>query len=511
MHGHPLFAGRSAPGHPPPAPRNRNRIGFSMTPADITDKIDDAASARQAKIVALVVAVSFFMQILDGTIVATSLPQMAASFGVQPVSMSIGITVYMLTGSAFIPLSGWLGDRFGARRIFLISIAVFTGASLLCGLSGSLTQFIIARAIQGAGSALMTPVGRIIVLKNARKSELVQAIALITWPALTAPVVGPVLGGFITTYASWHWNFLINIPIGLIGLLLVMRFVPEQKEEEAGRLDILGFILSALGLTLLLTALEISVKWHGGMLPVAAMFAGGVLFSYLATRHFLVAQNPLLDLSAFKVQTFALSTLYAGTACRVAINATPFLLPLLFQLGFGMSSIAAGAYLLVYFLGNLGMKTVTTPLLAIFGFRNVLVFNGLIAAGSIIVCGFFTESTPQVLIYAMLFIAGLSRSMEFTALNTLAFADINSAQRSSASTLSSMLQQVSLLLGVAVAAAALNISAAFRAAPQPELSDFRWAFLTVGLIGIVSCLRFAKLPPEAGAEVSKHRRYSKKV
>lgn len=511
MHGHPLFAGRSTPGHPPPVPRNRNRIGFSMTPADMTDKIDDAASARQAKIVALVVAVSFFMQILDGTIVATSLPQMAASFGVQPVSMSIGITVYMLTGSAFIPLSGWLGDRFGARRTFLISIAVFTGASLLCGLSGSLTQFIIARAIQGAGSALMTPVGRIIVLKNARKSELVQAIALITWPALTAPVVGPVLGGFITTYASWHWNFLINIPIGLIGLFLVMRFVPEQKEEEVGRLDILGFILSALGLTLLLTALEISVKWHGGMLPVAAMFAGGVLFSYLATRHFLVAQNPLLDLSAFKVQTFALSTLYAGAACRVAINATPFLLPLLFQLGFGMSSIAAGAYLLVYFLGNLGMKTVTTPLLAIFGFRNVLVFNGLIAAGSIIACGFFTESTPQALIYAMLFIAGLSRSMEFTALNTLAFADINSAQRSSASTLSSMLQQVSLLLGVAVAAAALNISAAFRAAPQPELPDFRWAFLTVGLIGIVSCLRFAKLAPEAGAEVSKHRRYSKKV
>ena len=482
-----------------------------MTPADMTDTSNEAASARQAKIVALVVAVSFFMQILDGTIVATSLPQMAASFGVQPVSMSIGITVYMLTMSAFIPLSGWLGDRFGARRVFLISIAVFTAASLFCGLSSTLGEFIIARAIQGAGSALMTPVGRIIVLKNARKSELVQAIALITWPALTAPVVGPVLGGFITTYASWHWNFLINIPIGLIGLALVLRFVPEQREEEAGRLDVLGFVLSAAGLTLLLAALEISVKWNGGLLPVAAMFGGGVLFSYLATRHFLKVPNPLLDLSAFKVQTFALSTLSAGTACRVAINATPFLLPLLFQLGFGMSSIAAGAYLLVYFLGNLGMKTVTTPLLAIFGFRTVLVVNGLIASGSIIACGFFGENTSTLLIYAVLFIAGLSRSMEFTALNTLSFADIHAAQRSSASTLSSMLQQVSMLLGVAVAAAALNISAASRGALRPELADFRWAFLTIGIVGVIACLRFIKLPDNAGAEVSRHRRYVKKL
>lgn len=482
-----------------------------MTPADMTDKIDEAASARQAKIVALVVAVSFFMQILDGTIVATSLPQMAESFGVQPVSMSIGITVYMLTMSAFIPLSGWLGDRFGARRVFLISIAVFTAASLFCGLSGSLTEFIIARAVQGAGSALMTPVGRIIVLKNARKSELVQAIALITWPALTAPVVGPVLGGFITTYASWHWNFLINIPIGLVGLALVLRFVPEQREEEAGPLDFTGFVLSAAGLTLLLAALELSVKWQGGMAPVAAMFAGGVLFSYLATRHFMKAVNPLLDLSAFRVQTFALATLSAGTACRVAINATPFLLPLLFQLGFGMSSIAAGTYLLVYFLGNLGMKTVTTPLLAMLGFRNVLVFNGLIASASIIACGFFSDTTPTVVIYAVLFIAGLSRSMEFTALNTLSFADIHAGQRSSASTLSSMLQQVSMLLGVAVAAAALNISAASRAADHPELADFRWAFLVVGLIGTVACLRFIKLPADAGAEVSCHRKYLKKV
>ncbi|WP_454849794.1 MFS transporter [Rhizobium binxianense] len=481
-----------------------------MTAVGTSENRDETESGRQARIVALVVAVSFFMQILDGTIVTTSLPQMAQSFGVQPVSMSIGITVYMLTMAAFIPLSGWLGDRFGARRVFLASIAVFTGASLFCGLSGSLAEFVAARAVQGAGSALMTPIGRIIVLKNARKSELVQAIALITWPALTAPVVGPVLGSVITTYASWHWNFLINIPIGIAGIALVLRFVPEQKEEDPGRLDFRGFVLSAAGLTFLLAALELSVKGEGGIAPLAALFAAGIVFSVWATRHFLRVDNPLLDLSAFRVQTFSISTLSAGTACRVAINATPFLLPLLFQLGFGLSSIAAGTYLLVYFLGNLGMKAVTTPLLRRFGFRTVLGVNGLIAALSVVACGFLTPGTPQIVIHALLLLAGLSRSMEFTALNTLSFADIGPAQRSSASTLSSMLQQVAMLLGVAVAAAVLNASSALRGVDNPVLADFRWAFVVVGAIGVLASLRFLQLPPEAGAEVSGHKRFQKK-
>ncbi|KRB61581.1 MFS transporter [Rhizobium sp. Root708] len=477
-----------------------------MTAVETIDKTDDTQAARRAKIVALVVAVSFFMQILDGTIVTTSLPQMAASFGVQPVSMSIGITVYMLTMAAFIPLSGWLGDRYGARRVFMASIAVFTLASLFCGLSHGLIEFVLARAVQGMGSALMTPVGRIIVLKNARKSELVQAIALITWPALTAPVVGPLLGGFITTYASWHWNFLINLPIGILGMALVWRFVPEQREENVGRLDVRGFILSAAGLTLLLAALELSVKWDGGIAPIALMLVAGIVLSVMATRHFLRVANPLLDLSAFKVHTYAIATLSAGTASRVAINATPFLLPLLFQLGFGLSSIEAGAYLLVYFLGNLGMKTVTTPLLAKLGFRTVLFFNGMIAALSIIGCGFLTPETSRVVTYALLFVAGLSRSMEFTALNTLAFADINPAQRSSASTLSSMLQQVSMLLGVAIAAAVLNVSVSLRGLDGPGLIDFRLAFAVIGAIGIVSSFRFLQLARDAGAEVSGHKR-----
>lgn len=477
-----------------------------MAAVQTTENTQETGDGRQARIVALVVAVAFFMQILDGTIVATSLPQMAQSFGVQPVAMSIGITVYMLTMAAFIPLSGWLGDRFGARRVFLWAIAVFTLASLVCGLSAGLAEFVVARAVQGVGSALMTPVGRIIVLKNARKSELVQAIALITWPALTAPVVGPVLGGFITTYASWHWNFLINIPIGILGLALVLRFVPEQYEGDPGKLDIRGFLLSATGLTALLAGLELSVRGGAALPLIIVLFVLGILTSVMATRHFLHVERPLLDLSAFRIQTFSISTLSAGTASRVAINATPFLLPLLFQVAFGMDAIEAGTYLLVYFVGNLGMKVVTTPLLRLFGFRTVLAFNGLIASFSIMACGLLSPSTPQIVVFALLLLAGLSRSMEFTALNTLAFADIHPTQRSSASTLSSMLQQIAMLLGVAVAAALLNLSRLLRGVAETALIDFRWAFFAVGFIGVVSSLRFLQLPSDAGAEVSGHRR-----
>ncbi|MDB5524981.1 MAG: drug resistance transporter, EmrB/QacA subfamily [Rhizobium sp.] len=463
-------------------------------------------TSSRSRLVALVVAVSFFMQLLDSTIVVTSLPQMAASFGIKPIAMSIGLTVYMLTMAAFIPISGWLGDRYGARNVFLVSIAMFTVASLFCGLSGTLTQFIVARAFQGLGSALMNPIGRVIVLRNAPKSELVNAVALITWPALIAPVIGPVLGSFITTYFSWHWNFLINIPIGLVGLVLVWQFVPDQKAENAGRLDVPGFILSAAGMTLVLAALEAFTQGTVATPWIILLLAGGVVFSILAVRHFRKASSPLLDLSSFRIQTFAMSTLSAGTAGRLAFNATPFLIPLLFQVGFGLPAIETGVYMLVYFAGNLAMKTITTPTLRRFGFRTVLVVNGVIASGSIVACAAISPGTSVLFIYALLFVAGMSRSMQFTALNTIGFADITPAQQSSASTLSSMLQQLAMLLGIAVAAAALNVSQLARHGSSLALVDFRWAFIAIGVIGILSSLRFLKLPDDAGAEVSGHRR-----
>lgn len=466
---------------------------------------DTLPEAGRARIVALVVAVAFFMQLLDGTIVVTSLPQMGHDFGVQPISMSIGLTVYMLTMAAFIPLAGWLGDRFGARTIFMASIAVFTAASLFCGLSATLEQFIIARAVQGFGAALMTPIGRVIVLKNAPKSELVNAVALITWPALIAPVIGPLLGSLITTYLSWHWNFYINVPVGIVGLGLVWKFVPNQREGNVGQLDIPGFLLSALGLTLVMAGLETFTQGTATLPLVALLLIGGVVLGVVATWHFRRVASPLLDLSAFRIQTFALSTLSAGTALRTSINATPFLIPLFLQIGFGLDAITAGTYLLVYFAGNLAMKTVTTRTLRSFGFRRVLVINGLIACGSIAACASLSPETSPVVIMVLFFIAGLSRSMQFTALNTLGFADITPAQRSSASTLSSMLQQVSMLLGVAIAAATINVSSLLRAGSGAPLVDFRWAFVVIGAIGMAASLRFLALSPDAGAEVSGHR------
>lgn len=458
--------------------------------------------ARQARRVALIVAVAFFMQLLDSTIISTSLPQMGESFGVPAVAMSIGITVYMLTMAVFVPLSGWLADRFGARNIFLLAIALFTLASVACGVSQDLTQFVAARAVQGLGSALMTPVGRILVLRNAPKSELLNVTALITWPALFAPVVAPVLGGFITTYLSWHWNFFINIPLGLAGLALVARFIPGDRDSGTKPLDWPGFLLTSVGLACLLYGLERIAHPEDGVLPTVILLAASILIGWLAVRHLSRAQHPLLDLTAFKVQTFAISTLTACPIFRVAINATPFLLPLLFQVGFGLSPVDAGLMILVYFLGNLGMKAVTTPTLRRFGFRPVLIINGVIASLSIMACAAISPQTPQALVVALMLIAGLSRSMQFTALNTLAFADVAASQRSSAATLSSMLQQVAMLFGVAVAAALLNLSQIARSGPALDLVDFRLAFLVIGAIGVVASFRFLALSATAGAEVS---------
>ncbi|MES0155247.1 DHA2 family efflux MFS transporter permease subunit [Mesorhizobium sp. M0018] len=465
---------------------------------------ETAPAARQARRVALIVAVAFFMQLLDSTIISTSLPQMGESFGVPAVAMSIGITVYMLTMAVFVPLSGWLADRFGARNIFLVAIALFTLASLVCGISQNLAEFVAARAVQGLGSALMTPVGRILVLRNAPKSELLNATALITWPALFAPVVGPVLGGFITTYLSWHWNLFINIPLGVAGLALVARFIPGDREAGAKPLDWPGFLLTSVGLAAMLYGLERIAHPEEGVLTTVALLGTGILVGWLAVRHLQRANHPLLDLTAFKVQTFAISTLSAGTIFRIAINATPFLLPLLFQVGFGLSPVDAGMMILAYFLGNLGMKAVTTPTLRRFGFRPVLIVNGVIASLSIMACAVLSPQTPQALVVALMLIAGLSRSMQFTALNTLAFADVASPQRSSAATLSSMLQQVAMLFGVAVAAALLNLSQIARGAAALDLVDFRLAFVAIGAIGLVASCRFLALPKAAGAEVSGH-------
>lgn len=460
--------------------------------------------SSQARHIALIVGGAFFMVLLDSAIIATSLPRMAQEFGVEPVELSIGISIYLVSVAAFVPLSGWLSDRFGARQIFLLSIIIFVAASLACGMADTLGSFSLARAFQGLGGALMTPIGRVIVLNHAPKNELVRAMAYITWPALTAPVIGPVLGGFITTYFSWRWNFWINLPIGIIAWILVWRVIPPTQPTARRAFDPLGFVLSAGALVAFLLGLESFAHQWVTWGQSALLAISGIALGYFALRHLRRAPQPLLDLRTFKIPTFAITSVFAGTYVRVGINATPFLLPLLFQIGFGYTPLEAGTYVLVYFLGNLGMKTVTTVSLRWFGFRNVLVINGLLCGFFVAVCGFFSPEMGKGWIMALLLCAGLTRSMQYTALNALGFADIPSSLRSSASTLNSMLMQVAMVLAIAFSVLLLNGSRFLAQREEVAPPDFTVAFVAMGLLVAGASLVFAKLPKDAGAEVSGH-------
>ncbi|HEY3797847.1 MAG TPA: MFS transporter [Caulobacteraceae bacterium] len=451
--------------------------------------------------VALIVAAAFFMQNLDSAIINTSLPQMARSFGVPTVDVSLGVTAYILAVAAFVPLSGWISDRFGAKRVFAAAIVVFTLASVACAAANGLWAFVAARLAQGLGGALMTPVGRVVVLRTAAKHELLQATALITWPALIAPVIAPVLGGAITTWFDWRWNFLLNLPLGLAGVALVLAFVPDQREDTRRPLDLPGAVLTSASLILMIYSLEQFSRGTGWLLA-AALLAAGAALGVGALAWFKKTPHPLLDTGALAIKTFAISTLDAGTFVRVAISSTPFMLPLMLQVIWKLNPLQAGGVVLVYFLGNLAMKTVTTPTLRRWGFRTVLAVNGLLVAISIVACGFLTARTGIWVTDAVMFFAGATRSMQFTALNTLSFADIPAEHRTSSSTLSSMMQQVSMALGVAAAALGLHLAEASRGANTLSASDFQIAFFAAGACALIGAMLMLRLHPDAGHEVS---------
>lgn len=454
--------------------------------------------------VALIVAAAFFMQNLDGAIINTSLPQMARSFAVGSVDINIGITAYILAVAAFVPLSGWISDRYGAKRVFAGAIVVFTLASALCAGASHLWEFVLARILQGLGGALMTPVGRIVVLRSAAKHELLQATALITWPALIAPVVAPVLGGAITTFINWRWNFLLNLPLGALGVALVLAYVPDHREATRKPLDLVGCMLTSGALILLIYSLEQFSRGQDWTVAVGLLGAG-VAFTVLSLVWFRRIAHPLLDMAPFRLRTFTVSTLDAGTFFRVAISATPFLLPLMLQVVWKLNPLQAGGVVLVYFFGNLAMKTVTTPLLRRFGFRTVMSVNGLLVAASVAACGFLGASTSIVITDIAMFVAGATRSMQFTALNTLTFADVTAEQRASSSTLSAMMQQVGAAMGVAAAALFLHLSQSGRGAVQLSGADFRFAFIACGVCALIGALLMLRLAPDDGDEVSGRR------
>ena len=456
----------------------------------------------RARTVALIVAGTFFMEFLDGTVIATALPAMAADFGQPAVALSIGISAYLLTLAVFIPLSGWVADRYGTRDVFLAAIAVFTGSSMLCGLCNGLWPFVAARVLQGLGGAMMVPVGRLTVLRTTEKAALVGAIALLTWPALAAPVLGPPVGGLLTTYASWRWIFYLNVPLGLLAIGLSAALMPNLRQEARRPFDIPGFLLSGLSLALLMEGTELVSGDGPGWAAPLALLAGAAL-GVVAVRHGLRARAPMLELSALRVPTF-LATVTGGTVFRVTIGTVPFLLPLLFQIGFGLDAFQSGMLVLATFLGNIGMKPFTTAVMRRWGFRTTGLATGLLAAVSMALCAVLYPWTPVPVLVVILFAGGLTRSMQFTVLNTLAFVDIPSQRMSAASSLASVAQQMSVGMGVALGAAVLHVIA-WRHGGPPRLVDFHIAFLAVAVVMLAGLPSFLRLPASAGCEVSGHR------
>ena len=455
--------------------------------------------------IALIVACAFFMENLDATIIVTALPPMAESFATSASRMSLGITAYALATAACIPASGWLADRIGARNLFASAIGAFTLASMACGAAPSFAWFIGARIAQGAAAAMMSPVGRLVVLRTTEKRDLMQALSMLVWPALFAPVIGPPLGGFITSAASWRWIFYVNVPLGLAGIGLVLAFVPNQRAAERTAFDGRGFTLLAVALGCLTYGLD-AIGTREINAPLAAgLIAAAIVAGILAVRHLATSPQPVVDLRVLRVRTFFVACVSGGALSRAAISTTPFLLPLMFEVGFGLSPVATGVLLLIYMSANLGMKAVTNPILRRFGMRSVLVANGAIASASIAACALISPSLPWVLSGAILLAAGASRSMQFTGITFIAFADIEPDERAPASVLSSLAQQISMGMGVAVGALMLNFSRLVRHAPTLGIEDFRIAFVLAALLGAFALIAYGSLAPDAGAEISGHR------
>jgi EmrB/QacA subfamily drug resistance transporter len=460
----------------------------------------------RSDLLAYIVAATFFMEYLDTTIIATALPQMARSFKVGPNEVSLGMTAYMLTLAVFIPISGWIADRFGSRTVFALALVIFTSASVLCGMSNGIAWFTAARILQGMGGALMVPVGRMIVVRNTDKSRLMQALSTITWPGIIAPVIGPTAGGFITTYASWRWSFFLNVPFGIAAFAAILWIVPNQRSEEKRPLDRLGFVLSGLALTSIMYGTELASHPDASVTLAFAVIMSGVVFGALALYHMARSPHPLLQTSSLSRQTFSAAVLW-GSATRIGTESVPYLAPLLFQIGFGLSAFHSGLLLMASAIGNLGMKIFTTPILRRFGFRQVTVFNGLAVAIFITTCSLLGPVTPIPIILLVLFCYGLARSLQFTTLATLAYADVAESEKGPASVLYSMAQQMTIGMGIAFGAVCLRLAASVGhahdgsqadAARPFSTPDFHWALLLAAALVLLSLIGYVRLPLNAG-------------
>ena len=456
---------------------------------------------RRDRIVALIIAVALFMENMDSTVIATSLPAIAADIGASPLALKLAVTSYLLSLAVFIPASGWTADRFGARTVFRAAIGVFVIGSIGCAISSSLTDFVIARIVQGIGGAMMTPVGRLVMVRTIPKRELVGAMAWVTTPALIGPVMGPPIGGFITTFVSWHWIFLVNVPIGLVGIVLVTRYIENVRAEAREGFDAVGMVLSGIAVAGLTFGLSVAgfeiVPWP----VVAVILLTGAVAAALYIAYARRVPAPILDFSLLKLPTFRAS-LVGGFLFRIGVGAMPFLLPLLLQIGFDLTPLQSGLITFTSTLGALFMKAAAPRMLKMFGFRQVLIWNAILGGLSIALCAIFRDSTPSWVMIGILTLGGFFRSLQFTSINALAYAEVPTSRMSRATALAAVGQQVSLATGVALGALTVELVVRLKGDAAIMASDFPPAFLLVGLIAAASALIFMLLPPNAGAEMA---------
>ncbi len=459
---------------------------------------------NKERLVPLIVAAALFMENMDSTVIATSLPAIAADIGASPLTLKLAITSYLLSLAIFIPASGWTADRFGARSVFSAAIAVFMIGSIGCALSSSVTDFVIARTVQGLGGAMMTPVGRLVLLRSIDKSALVSAMAWVTIPALIGPVVGPPLGGFITTYFSWHWIFLINIPVGLIGIFMAQRYIDPIRSDNPERFDLYGMMLAGLGGGGIAFGLSVAGL---NLLPwtvVTALIGTGSVSMALYVMHARRTDQPALDFTLLRLPTFRAS-IYGGFLFRVGVGAMPFLLPLLMQVGFGLSPFGSGLVTFSSAVGAIGMKTLAARIIRTFGFRNIMTVNAVVSSVFLAACALFTVTTPLLLIMIILVVGGFFRSLQFTAINALTYADVEPERMSRATTLASVNQQLAISAGVALGAFSVETTMLFRHDTELTAGDFGPGFLVVSVLSAMNTYNFMRLPADAGHQVSGRR------
>ena len=451
-------------------------------------------------IVPLVVATALFMENTDSTILATALPTIARDLGLDPISLKLAVTSYLVSLAVFIPVSGWVADRAGARTTFRLALGLFMAASMGCAFSSSLEAFVVWRAIQGMGGAMMVPVGRMVVIRTVPKNELVQALSFIAMPALIGPMLGPPIGGLIVTYADWRWIFLVNIPIGVLGIILASIYIPDIKQETAP-LDLAGFVLSALGLGGLILGAAMTGR-HIAPLEVAigSMLIGLIMLTGYV-RHALSTERPLIDLRLMRFRTFEAGIL-GGTFFRFGVGASAFLLPLMLQLGFGLDPLASGLTTFAGAVGALIVKPFARSFLFRFGFRRLLIVNGLLASLTLMAFALFKPTTPHVIILGVLLLGGFLRSLEFTSLSAITYAELETRQISAATGMASVAQQVSVGLGVATGAMVLEVSEWFAGRHDPAAADFAAAFVVVGLVSAMTSVLMLRLPADAGDEIA---------